>query len=155
MDFDVNSETISSEINKEEVVNLVSAAIEARSGSYAPYSKFRVGAALKLKGTSTIFTGANVENASYGATICAERAAILKAINLGFDEIEAIAVCGFFDEMQVDERGFAYPCGVCRQVINEFIGENTRVIVAKDVENYKIHKFSELLQFAFGPLNLD
>ena len=95
-------------------------AVEAMEYSYSPYSKFKVGAALLTK-TGKVFTGCNVENASYGAAICAERTAFVKAISEGFKEFEAIAICCDHEDIP------AYPCGICRQFIFEF-GEDIRVI---------------------------
>jgi cytidine deaminase len=89
---------------------LLQFALEARSYAYAPYSKFQVGAAL-LADNGKVFTGCNVENASYGLTICAERVAVFKAISEGVNNFSAIAI---------SLPGGAFPCGACRQVLNEF-----------------------------------
>lgn len=94
---------------------LLEHAREAMKRAYTPYSKFNVGAAVLMK-SGKIYTGCNIENASYGATNCAERTAIFKAISEGETEIDAIAV--------VSSGGdFTYPCGICRQVISEFMKE--------------------------------
>ncbi|WP_172254814.1 cytidine deaminase [Saccharibacillus deserti] len=97
---------------------LIEAAIEARSSAYVPYSHFEVGAALLAGGT--IYSGCNIENASFGLTNCAERTAIFKAASEGIRRIEAIAVVA-------DTEGPVSPCGACRQVIAEFADENTRI----------------------------
>ena len=113
--------------------------------AYPPYSHYYVGAALLTK-SGKIFTGCNVENASYGLTICAERAAIFKAISEGEKEIEAIVV--------VTKDG-GMPCGACRQVLNEF---NPKMIVIAADEKGKIHSetpLNQLLSKAFGPANLE
>ena len=126
------------------VQDLIERAREARSRAYAPYSEYPVGAAL-LARTGQIFKGANVENAAYGTTMCAERIAAFTAVSKGERAFDAIAV--------VTENGGA-PCGSCRQVLSEF-GEDLLVIVA-DAEG-KIHletKLKDLLPHAFGPQDL-
>ena len=94
---------------------LVVAAIKACEGSYSPYSHFAVGAAV-LAGSGKIYAGTNIENASYGATMCAERVAIYKAVSEGEREILALAV-------YADEEEGAIPCGMCLQVLSEFAGD--------------------------------
>jgi len=94
---------------------LIEAARAARENAHAPYSNFRVGAALRTK-SGKIFTGCNIENASYGLTLCAERVAIFKAISEGDHEFEAIAVV-------CDTEKLTPPCGPCRQIIWEFAGD--------------------------------
>lgn len=95
-------------------------AIDAQRRAYAPYSKFRVGAAVKMSGD--VFEGANVENASYGLTICAERVAVFAAAIAGAHRLEAIAVCS-------DASPPSSPCGACRQVLLEFAADPTAVTV--------------------------
>jgi cytidine deaminase len=95
-------------------------ALEAQRRAYAPYSKFRVGAAVQMSGK--IFDGANVENASYGLTICAERVAVFSAVIAGAHPLEAIAVCS-------DASPPSSPCGACRQVLLEFASDPAAVIV--------------------------
>ncbi|MEG1929907.1 MAG: cytidine deaminase [Anaerovorax sp.] len=107
--------------------------------AYAPYSKFHVGAAL-LTTTGDVFTGVNVENASFGATICAERTAVCKAVSEGYQEFVAIAVAS--------SGGEAYPCGICRQFIFEF-GDDIDVITSEDGQQLHVHKITELLQHGF------
>ena len=120
---------------------LIERAIEMAKMAYAPYSHFQVGAAV-LAESGKIYGGANVENASYGATICAERSAILAAVNAGERKLTAIAVT-------------ETPCGMCRQVMREFCDPKTfRVIVAKSVEDYKEYTLDELLPESFGPEHL-
>jgi cytidine deaminase len=99
---------------------LESRAIEAQHQAYAPYSKFRVGAAVQMNGE--VFSGANVENASYGLTICAERVAVFSAAIAGKHELEAIAVCS-------DASPPSSPCGACRQVLLEFARDPAAVTV--------------------------
>lgn len=132
---------------------LIKAALEARKQSYCPYSKFSVGAALLTK-NGEIIKGCNVENASYGAANCAERTAIFKAVSEGKKEFEAIAIVGgaSSDELPAD---YAYPCGICRQVMREFCNPQTfNVIVAKNIDDYKKYKLCEILPESFGPESL-
>ncbi len=101
---------------KRAVARLVEAAIRARARAYCPYSRYPVGAAV-LTESGRVFAGCNVENASYGLSICAERAAICRAISAGHGALRAIAVAG----------AAAKPCGACRQVMAEFSGKDTAV----------------------------
>ncbi|MBU3110474.1 cytidine deaminase [Clostridium lacusfryxellense] len=120
---------------------LAKIAIDARENAYAPYSKFKVGAAV-LTSDGSIYTGCNIENASYGATNCAERTAIFKAVSEGHNKIKAIAVVG-------DMSTNTYPCGICRQVIAEFATEDIQIILVKNEENYIIKTMEEILPGAF------
>ena len=121
---------------------LIDSATKARNNAYAPYSKFLVGSAV-LTESGVIYTGCNVENASYGLTNCAERTAIFKAISAGERKIKAVAVV-------TDVPEFDAPCGACRQVIYEF-GKDVDVIMANLSGKYKVEKISALLPYAFGP----
>lgn len=123
---------------------LIKEALKAQKIAYVPYSGFRVGAAV-LTEEGEIFSGCNIETASYSPTICAERTAIFKAISEGNRKIKAIAVVGDSD--------FTYPCGVCRQVIREF-GKDAIIIIANSEENYKKYTLDELLPYSFGPEDL-
>jgi len=129
------------------IEDLISMAADARKNAYVPYSDFRVGAAL-LMDDGSVYTGCNVENASYGATNCAERTAVFKAVSEGHRKISAICIVGS------KEGSFAFPCGICRQVISEFSDENTKIIVAKNEENYIVRSVAELLPDAFTPNDL-
>jgi cytidine deaminase len=135
---------------KMDVHKLVGAAIAARGLSYSPYSGFCVGAAL-LTRSGKIFTGCNIENAAYGPTNCAERTAFFKAVSEGERAFEAIAVAGWPKD---GEPGYAYPCGVCRQVMAEFCDGSFKVIVAKSEKAYAEHTLAELLPHGFGPKDL-
>lgn len=127
---------------------LICAALAAREKSYAPYSHYRVGAAL-LAEDGEIITGCNVENASYGAACCAERTAVFKAISQGKKRFSAIAIAGGIEGKEPED--YAYPCGICRQVLNEFAGnDGFTVIVAKSVSEYKEYSLNELLPYGFG-----
>ena len=124
---------------------LIEQAFMAAEQAYSPYSGYRVGAALLSK-DGRIFRGCNIENASFGATNCAERTAIFKAVSEGCKEFQAIAIVGGgvsgFTE-------YAYPCGICRQVLQEFCEPSFTIIVAKSVEEYREYTLEELLPFAF------
>lgn len=122
----------------EQADRLVAAAVSAAGNAYAPYSGFKVGAALMVSG-GQIFTGCNVENASYGCTLCAERAAVAAAIAAGFMEFTAIAIAGGDD--------YCYPCGVCRQVLWEF--GNIQVLAADRNGRYVKTTLDQLFPFPF------
>ena len=129
-------------IDEQTIQHLIQKAIEAREYSYSPYSHVKVGAALLTK-EEKIFTGCNVENASYGLTICAERTAIFKAVSEGYREFKAIAIV-------LDDEQLGYPCGACRQVIREF-SQDITIIMANTKGEYKISTIEELLPYSFGP----
>jgi cytidine deaminase len=129
-----------------EVVKLIKMAIEAREKAYVPYSGFKVGAAILTK-EGKVFTGCNIESASYSPTICAERTALAKAVSEGYRDIDAVVVVGSLGKL-------SYPCGVCRQMIREF-GEDIKIIVAKSTEEYKEYTIRELLPESFGPEDLE
>ena len=128
-------------INNEE---LIKRAFEAQKIAYVPYSNFHVGAALITEDDS-VYTGCNIEIASYSPTICAERTAIFKAISEGHKKIKKIAVVG--------DANPTFPCGVCRQVIREF-GSDAIVIIANSPDDYKEYTIDELLPNSFGPEDL-
>lgn len=121
------------------IKELLQAAKRARERSYSPYSKYKVGAAV-LASDGRIFSAANVENASYGLTVCAERVAIFKGVSEGLKEVEAIAVVSA-------SHNEAYPCGACRQVIHEF-GKSSVVIVEHKGKSRRIF-LKDLLPHAF------
>jgi cytidine deaminase len=124
---------------------LIEAALAAREQAYAPYSRYQVGAAL-LASDGTIFTGCNIENAAYTPTVCAERVAIFKAVSEGYREFVAIAVA---------TAGGGSPCGVCRQVMSEFMLD-AQVLIVDDEGTVVVDTTGrDLLPFAFGPQNLD
>ncbi|MCL2702265.1 MAG: cytidine deaminase [Defluviitaleaceae bacterium] len=138
-------------MDKDIEIKLVETAIRARDSAYAPYSRFQVGAAL-LDNDGVIITGCNIENAAYTPAICAERTAFAKAVSEGKRDFAAIAVAGWAEGNKPD---FAYPCGVCRQVMMEFVKPDTfKVIVAKSTGDYRSHSLKDLLPYGFGPDNL-
>jgi len=157
---------------------LARAAIIARRAAYAPYSRFYVGAAI-LAMDGRIFTGCNVENAAYGAGICAERTAVFKAVSEGALEFDAIAVCGgsagldvaLTNEINitvlmpeetvqvqtpeiVNELPITSPCGICRQALYEFGGDDLKVLLVQNENQWTEMKLGELLRLGFGPRNL-
>ena len=130
---------------------LIDTAIEQLKFSYTPYSNFIVGAALLAK-NGEIFTGCNIENASYTPTNCAERTAFFKAVSEGVREFRAICIVGGKDGKLTE---YTAPCGVCRQVMMEFCDPKTfQIILAVDKERYEIYTLEELMPLGFGPLNL-
>ena len=138
-------------MEKETILQLIGLAAKMRKFSYAPYSSFRVGAALLAKDGS-FYTGCNVENAAFTPGICAERNAIYKAVSEGEKEFSAICVMGGKGEIP---EGFAAPCGVCRQVMMEFCDPETfQIIIARTAEDYQIFTLKELLPLGFGPAEL-
>ena len=131
-------------------IKLVEQAIQMTKQSYAPYSYFHVGAAL-LGENGKIYTGCNIENASYSATVCAERVAVFKAVSEGVTSFTAIAIAGGRNGVITD---YCAPCGVCRQVLREFCKEDFEIILAKSPEEckvYKIYTLGQLLPESFGP----
>lgn len=130
---------------------LISLAIEAMGRAYAPYSGFRVGAAL-LASDGMVYQGCNIENAAYTPTNCAERTAFFKAVSEGRRTFDAICIVGGKDGVLTD---YTAPCGVCRQVMMEFCNPETfRVILAKSESDYRIFLLKDLLPMGFGPDNL-
>ena len=126
-------------------IELMKLAEKARLKAYAPYSDFLVGAALLTK-DGKVYTGFNIENASFGATNCAERTAFFKAISEGYRDFCAIAVVG---GKRQDPPSFCAPCGICRQVMAEFCGGSFRVLLgnSQKVESFTL---SDLLPLSFG-----
>lgn len=134
-------------MNEEERRSLLQRAREAASAAYAPYSHFPVGAAL-LAEDGTIVSGSNVENASYGLSICAERSAAVAAVSAGHRAFRAVAV-------SAPRSRLATPCGACRQFLNEFLPSTGElIIVLDDGESGLEIPFSEILPRAFGPHDL-
>ena len=121
---------------------LIQIANETRKRAYAPYSNFSVGAAL-LSSDGQIFTGCNIENASFGATMCAERTAIANAVSSGVTDFTKIAIAGAKD--------LCYPCGICRQVLSEFCDPETfEIILISSEGKIKEFKLGELLPNFFN-----
>lgn len=129
------------------IQELIRTALKMKEGAYAPYSNFSVGAAVQT-GSGRIIGGFNIENASFGATNCAERTAIFTALQQGEKEIKALAVVG-------DTDNYTYPCGICRQVMVEFAEWEMPVIIAKNETDYVVHTLSEILPGAFSKVDLE
>jgi len=125
---------------EDKLIELIKSSIKAKENSYSPYSKFKVGASI-LTENGNIFSGANVECASYSLTICAERVAAVKAISSGESGFKYLAVA-------TDKKQIAFPCGACLQFLNEF-SSSLKVILVKSVNNYKIFDLKELLPKIF------
>jgi cytidine deaminase len=143
-----DSET-SEEIRIQELICAASAQL---AHSYAPYSDFKVGAAL-LAEDGRIFTGCNIENAAYTPSNCAERTAFFKAVSEGVRGFRAICIVG---GKSGNPTGYVAPCGVCRQVMMEFCDPETfRIILAYGRENYKIFRLKDLMPEGFGPADLN
>ena len=149
---------------KKELKNLMIIAMEARRYSYCPYSNYSVGAALLCK-DGTVFKGCNIENAGYTPTNCAERTAVFKAVSEGYKDFDAIAVVGGMDNLK--DLPLCAPCGVCRQVLNEFGDPETFKIILAEVKNaddlsnitennvnITVNLLKDILPFGFGPKNL-
>ncbi len=130
--------------NKKE---LILKAIEARELAYCPYSNFKVGAAVLFE-DGNIYTGCNIENASFGATNCAERTAIFNAISHGNKVLKEIAIIG-------DVNNFTYPCGICRQVISEFAeSEKIKIYIVKNENEYITTTLEEIMPGSFTKKDL-
>lgn len=131
---------------------LIALAYEARERAYAPYSDFRVGAAL-LAASGKVYPGCNIENASYGPSNCAERTAFFKAVSEGERAFEAIAIVGGAGEQRTGEM--CAPCGVCRQVMMEFCDPGSfRILLEDGGAGVRSFLLKDLLPFGFGPDNL-
>lgn len=128
-------------------IKLARAALDARQNAYCPYSHFAVGAAVLAK-SGKIYAGCNIENATQGPGVCAERAALYKAVSEGEREFAAIAVAGGPEGREPD--GFCPPCGVCRQALAEFCAGEMPVILVKNSEETEVYRLKELFPLAFS-----
>ena len=126
---------------------MIEKALKAREFAYVPYSNFKVGASILMEDGS-IYTGCNIENASFGATNCAERTAIFKAVSEGKVVISAVCVVGSLEN-------FTYPCGICRQVLLEFAKKDCQVIIAKSIDEYIVKNLEEIIPGAFTKEDLE
>ncbi|MGN0430949.1 MAG: cytidine deaminase [Lachnospiraceae bacterium] len=139
------------ELNDKVKTELIQAALSARKKAYAPYSGYAVGAALLTK-SGEVYEGCNIENASFGATNCAERTAFFKAVSEGKREFAAIAIAG--GKAGEDAVEYAYPCGICRQVMQEFCDKDFKILVTKSSLEYEEYVLTEILPYGFGGGNL-
>lgn len=138
-------------MDKKLIEHMIELALDQMRYSYAPYSNFKVGAAL-LAENGRLYTGCNIENASYTPTNCAERTAFFKAVSEGERKFSAICIVGGMDGIP---REYAAPCGVCRQVMQEFCNPETfLIILATSKEKYDVFTLKELLPLGFGLQNL-
>ena len=133
-------------MNTDMISLLVKKATDAREKSYSPYSHFSVGAAL-LCADGAIYTGANIENASYSPTVCAERVALFSAVHDGHRDFTAIAIVGGPSGQAID--AFCAPCGVCRQVLGEFCKGDFLVILSDGKESCT-YTLDEILPYRFS-----
>ena len=124
-----------------EINKMYKIALQYKQNAYTPYSNYNVGCCVKDK-EGNYYGGCNIENASFSPTICAERTAISKMVSEGFKLIDTILIIGDSD--------FTYPCGVCRQVIKEFSNKDTKIIIAKNENEYKIYNIEDLLPHGFS-----
>ena len=122
--------------------DLIRAALRARDMSYCPYSGFSVGAAL-MTADGKVYTGCNIENASYGAAICAERVAIAGCISDKKRHIRRIAICS-------TSGNETFPCGICRQVMSEFMDEDSQIILETKDGGFHVYTLAELLPYSFN-----
>jgi cytidine deaminase len=122
--------------------DLVQQAVNAKQKAMPTYSNFHVGAALLAK-SGKIYLGANIENSSYGLTICAERTAVFNAVLEGEREFEAIAIAG-------DSDDYISPCGACRQVMMELCGKDLKVYMVNNNDEYKLSSMEDLLPYSFN-----
>ena len=131
---------------EKEIQELISRALEVRKNAYAPYSDFRVGAAL-LSDSGGIYTGCNIENSAYTPTNCAERTAFFKAVSEGVRSFRAICIAGGPGEREPEDP--CPPCGVCRQVMLEFCGPDFEVILAVNGQQYEVYTLDRLAPMGF------
>lgn len=134
-------------MTEQQIHDLLKQAEVAKQNAYVPYSHFHVGACL-VDDKGNRYLGCNVENASYGAAICAERTAVTKAVSMGAQKFQAIAITSDSDQP-------TYPCGICRQVLVEFAPDMTVICANAALDQYTVHKASELLPHYFGPDSME
>ncbi|WP_442878509.1 cytidine deaminase [Clostridium sp.] len=129
-------------------MKLIQEAIKVREKAYCPYSNFKVGAAVLFE-DGNIYTGCNIENASYGATNCAERTAIFNGVSNGNRVLKEIALIG-------DTNSYTYPCGICRQVITEFAeDENIKIYIVKNENDFIEKTLEEIMPGSFTKKDLE
>lgn len=132
---------------------LISLACQARENAYIPYSHYAVGAAI-IGEFGAVYTGCNIENASYPAGCCAERVAIFKAISAGERRITALALAAAPEAEKPPFQSYPAPCGICLQVVSEFAAPTLRVLLAKSTEDYRALSMQELLPNQFSAADL-
>lgn len=143
---DLNHKSKSIEVTAEPQ-KLVMLAVKSKESAYVPYSNFHVGAAL-LADNGKVYTGCNIENASYGATICAERTAIVKAISDGAKQVLAIAISS-------DSKAATMPCGICRQTMSEFCTSDMPLYLSNRDGQFETYSFDEILPHLFKKSDME
>lgn len=145
--MDINTKIGGGKMKAEELVKI---AYEAQKFSYSPYSGFQVGAALLTK-SGKVYTGCNIENAAFSPTNCAERTAFFKAVSEGETEFSTIAIVGNKKDAPKEEWEYCTPCGVCRQVMLEFVNPDKFTVVCGKEKDMRIYRLSELMPESFSP----
>lgn len=131
---------------------LIKQAYQAQQNSYCPYSNWAVGACLVTK-SGKYYHGCNIESATFSPTVCAERTALFKAVSEGEREFVAIAVVGNGKDIPIGQGGYCPPCGVCRQVMAEFVDPETfEIVIAKDYDNYQVYTLAQLMPLISLPI---
>lgn len=136
-----------SRLTEEQIAKICSLALEMRERSYVPYSHFAVGAGL-LTEDGKIYGGCNIENASFGATVCAERTAIFKAVSEGSRKLRALAIAGGKEGLPPDD--YCPPCGICRQVMTEFMGDDFEIFLVRGPGDWHRYTMDEILPLRFN-----
>lgn len=131
---------------------LIAVALDARKKSYSPYSGFRVGSALICR-NGKVFSGCNIENSAFSPTCCSERTAIFKAVSEGETDFEKIVIVGGKGDSEPTD--FCSPCGVCRQVMNEFCDDKFKIVLAKNINDYKEYSLDQILPLSFGKSDVE
>ncbi|MDY3006931.1 cytidine deaminase [Anaerococcus porci] len=129
-----------------EIKELIKIAIDNKKNSYSPYSKFRVSSVVLTK-NGNIYKGVNIENAAYSVTLCAERSALSSAISEGDRDIDTIVITGDSD--------LTFPCGTCRQFMSEFLDDDSKIVIANSVDDYKVYGISDFLPYNFSKKDLE
>lgn len=139
-------------VTRSVIRNLIREAFDGMKNAYAPYSHFHVGAAL-MTVNEKIYKGCNIESASYGATVCAERTALHKAISEGERDFAAIAIVGGKEGKVSD---YCAPCGICRQALREFVSPQAFIVIlARSEDDYILYSLDALLPLSFGPESIN
>lgn len=128
------------------IKELITIAIENKQFSYSPYSNFKVSSVVYTE-DGEIYTGVNIENASYPVSICAERVAISKAISKGNFKIKFLIIVG--------DAEYTMPCGICKQFMSEFLTKDSKIVIAKNEEEYKVYSMEDLLPYSFSKKDLN
>lgn len=129
-----------------DIKELIKIAIDNKKNSYSPYSNFKVSSVVLTK-NGNIYKGVNIENAAYSVTLCAERSALANAISHGDREIDTIVING--------DSKMTYPCGTCRQFMSEFLDDDSKIVIANTVDDYKVYGLSDILPYSFSKKDLE